>query len=242
MIYDFHCHLDLMPSMKGFAEEAKERYVNILAVTTTPKAYEKEMTCFQLYENIRVALGLHPQLISERYNEISIVEKYIENATYVGEIGLDYNRQFYSSKDKQVYVFENIIKWCSQKGGKVISIHSVHADKSVLDILDKYDCTKKNKCILHWFSGSLSQLQRAVEMECYFSINEMMTQSINGRKLILNIPINKVLIESDAPFINKIITPQQLEDAIRKVELHLSTIWNDNCSEIICLTSKSLFK
>lgn len=54
MIYDFHCHLDLMPSMKGFAEEAKERNINILAVTTTPKAYEKEMTCFQLYENIRV--------------------------------------------------------------------------------------------------------------------------------------------------------------------------------------------
>ena len=172
----------------------KESNINILAVTTTPKAYEKEIDYFHSYENIKIALGLHPQLVSERSNELDLVEKYIEDAAYIGEIGLDYNRQFYSSKNKQIDVFENIIKWCSSKGGKVISIHSVHADKNVLDILEKYDCTKNNKCILHWFSGSLSQLRRAVEMGCYFSINEMMMQSLNGRKLISNIPIDKVLV------------------------------------------------
>lgn len=123
----------------------------------------------------------------------------------------------------------------------MISIHSVHADKNVLDILEKYDCTKNNKCILHWFSGSLSQLRRAVEMECYFSINEMMMQSLNGRKLISNIPIDKVLVESDAPFINRISTPQQLEATILRVELYANTIWNHG-SEIIHLSSKSLFK
>ena len=240
MIYDSHCHLDLMPSMIEFAQNAKKSNINILAVTTTPKAYEKEIDYFHSYENIKVALGLHPQLVSERYNELPLVEKYIENAAYIGEIGLDYNRQFYSSKNKQIDVLENIIKWCSSKGGKVISIHSVFADKNVLDILEKYDCTKNNKCILHWFSGSLSQLHRAVKMGCYFSINEMMTQSINGRKLISNIPIDKVLIESDAPFINKINTLQQLESALLKVELYLSTIEN-NGLEMIHLTSKSLF-
>ena len=240
MIYDSHCHLDLMPSMIEFAQNAKKSNINILAVTTTPKAYEKEIDYFHSDENIKVALGLHPQLVSERYNELPLVEKYIENAAYIGEIGLDYNRQFYSSKNKQIDVFENIIKWCSSKGGKVISIHSVFADKNVLDILEKYDCIKNNKCILHWFSGSLSQLHRAVKMGCYFSINEMMTQSINGRKLISNIPIDKVLIESDAPFINKINTLQQLESALLKVELYLSTIEN-NGLEMIHLTSKSLF-
>ena len=235
MIYDLHCHLDLLPSMREFAKDAKESNINILAVTTTPKAYEKEIAYFHSYENIKIALGLHPQLVSERYNELDLVEKYID------EIGLDYNRQFYSSKNKQIDVFENLIKWCSSKGGKVISIHSVHADKNVLDILEKYDCTKNNKCILHWFSGSLSQLRRAVEMECYFSINEMMMQSLNGRKLISNIPIDKVLVESDAPFINRISTPQQLEATILRVELYANTIWNHG-SEIIHLSSKSLFK
>ena len=55
MIYDSHCHLDLMPSMIEFAQNAKKSNINILAVTTTPKAYEKEIDYFHSYENIKVA-------------------------------------------------------------------------------------------------------------------------------------------------------------------------------------------
>ena len=185
--------------------------IGILAVTTTPKAYEKEITIFKPRVNIKVALGLHPQLVSERYSELSLVEKHIGDAEYIGEIGLDFNSQFYFSKEKQIGVFENVISWCSPKGGKVISIHSVRSDKVVLDVLEKHCCTDKNKCILHWFSGSMTQLRRAVEMGCYFSINGAMIKSPNGHKLIPNIPADKILLESDAPFINDIITPQRLK-------------------------------
>lgn len=54
MIYDLHCHLDLLPSMREFAKDAKESNINILAVTTTPKAYEKEIAYFHSYENIKL--------------------------------------------------------------------------------------------------------------------------------------------------------------------------------------------
>lgn len=238
-LYDLHCHLDLMPSMMDFADEARKRDISIFTVTTTPKAYEKEITFLRSYENIKVGLGLHPQLISERYSELSLVEKYISEVNYIGEVGLDFNKQFYSSNEKQIIVFENIIKWCSQIGGKVISIHSVRSDKIILDILEKYVCTKKNKCILHWFSGSLVQLRRAVEMGCNFSVNGSMIKSLNGQKLIPHIPVERVLIESDAPFINDLSTPQQLEREIRGVEMYLSTIWGKNTPEIIRSTSSS---
>ncbi|MDL2248517.1 TatD family hydrolase [Tyzzerella sp. OttesenSCG-928-J15] len=240
-LYDMHCHIDLMTSMTDFASEAKKMGISVLAVTTTPKAYAKEITSLRSFANIRVGLGLHPQLVSERFNELSLVEKYIGEADYIGEIGLDFNSRFYSSKENQIIVFENIIKWCSQKGGKVISIHTVRSDKTVLDILEKYRCTEKNKCILHWFSGSMTQLRRAVEMGCYFSINGIMIKSPNGQKLIPSFPIEKVLTESDAPFINNIGTPQQLEAEIRSVEMYLSAIWSQNTTEIIHSTSKSFF-
>ena len=236
-----HCHIDLIPSMMDFANVAKNMGISILTVTTTPKAYEKERLFFSSYKNIKVGLGLHPQLISERFDELSIVEKHISEARYIGEIGLDFNNQFYSSKEKQIIAFENIIKWCSRKSGKVISIHSVHSDRNVLDILEQYNCAKKNKCILHWFSGSRVQLQRAVEMGCYFSVNAAMIESPNGQKLLPHIPVEKVLVESDAPFINSISTPQQLEREIRSVEMYLNTIWNENISEIIRSTSKEIF-
>lgn len=240
-LFDFHCHLDLMPSMLGFANEAAKAGMGILAVTTTPKAYEKEIMVLRSHANIRVALGLHPQLVFERYSELSLVERYISETKYIGEIGLDFNNQFYFSKETQVDVFGNIISWCSQKGGKVISVHTVRSDKAVLDILEKHCCTEKNKCILHWFCGSMAQLRRAVEMGCYFSINGIMIKSPNGQKLIPNIPVEKLLIESDAPFINNINTPQQLETEMRSIELYLSTIWGGNIPDIIRSTSITLF-
>ena len=167
-IFDMHCHVDLMPSMTAFANDALKASIGLLAVTTTPKAYEKEMAALQPFPNVRVALGLHPQLIEERYSEIFIVEKYLEDAHYIGEIGLDFNKQFYHSKNKQLDAFERIIKRCGELGGKILSIHSVHADKPTLDIIEKYSAHRQNTIILHWFSGTQKQLQRAVQLGVIF--------------------------------------------------------------------------
>ena len=200
-MYDMHCHLDLMPNMQMVAEQALKRDINILTMTTTPKAYKKEIAILKNYTNIRVALGLHPQLIKERYAEVELVEQYIEKANYIGEIGLDFGKQYYSSKQKQIDVFDKIIKWSSELGNKVISIHSVKADRFVVDMIEKSGCYKNNICILHWFSGTSKQLQRAIEMGCYFSVNYKMLDSDNGRKLLSKIPPNRIVLEPDAPFI-----------------------------------------
>ena len=239
-LFDLHCHLDLLPSMLEFALEAKKECIGILAVTTTPKAYAKEIVSFRSLVNIRVALGLHPQLVSERYNELSLVERYIDEAEYVGEIGLDFNSKFYFSKEKQTDVYENIIRWCSSNVGKTISIHSVRSDKVVLDILDKYCCTEKNKCILHWFSGSAAQLRRAVEMGCYFSINRAMIKSPNGQKLLTTIPPENMLVETDAPFINEIHSIQQFKSELMDIEASLVSVFGNDIIQSIYKKSKEL--
>lgn len=110
ILYDMHCHLDLMPRMKDIIQESLKERLRIVAVTTTPKAYKKEIEYCKDNPNIKVALGLHPQLVKDRYDELSIVINNICNAKYIGEIGLDFNRQYYSSKEKQIKVFSEIIK------------------------------------------------------------------------------------------------------------------------------------
>lgn len=211
-----HCHLDLMSSMQEIASKASKNNLNILAMTTTPKAYIKEVSLLRDYSNIRVALGLHPQLIKERYLELSIVEKHIQSANYIGEIGLDFSREYYSSKEKQIEVFDKIIYWSTLFGNKIISIHSVKSDKSVIDILEKHACHKNNICILHWFSGSLSQLERAIKLGCFFSINLKMLDSSNGRSILRMLPIDRILLESDAPFISNIKTGDELLSVLDK--------------------------
>jgi TatD DNase family protein len=239
-LYDMHCHVDLMPSMVDFAKEAEKEGIGIFAVTTTPKAFEKEVTALISLSNIKIGLGLHPQLVSERYGELSFIEKLIGDTRYIGEIGLDFNKQFYASKNKQMDAFDCIVNWCSLQGGKVISIHSVFSDKAVLDILQRYECAKKNKCILHWFSGSQMQLRRANEMGCFVSVNSAMLNSPNGQKLIKIIPVDRMLIESDAPFVGEVNNAQQLKTVLREIEGSLVAIFGHDIIEHIRRNSRAL--
>ncbi|WP_422484606.1 Qat anti-phage system TatD family nuclease QatD [Gudongella sp. DL1XJH-153] len=220
-IFDLHCHVDLFPSMQQAAKESGNMDIQIFSVTTTPKAYEKEISLLRDYETIKLALGLHPQLVKERSCELDLVKKYLPDAKYIGEIGLDFNRQFYESKDKQLHVFDTIIRECAYHKGKIISIHSVKSAKQVLDILEKYKCCQTCKCILHWYSGEIKQLKRAIEMGCFFSINLKMLESDNGKMIIERIPIERILVESDAPFIhdanNMMSLKELMSDTIEKL-------------------------
>jgi TatD DNase family protein len=241
-IYDMHCHVDLMQSMVKFSKIALEERINLLAMTTTPKAYEIEKEKLSGFSNVQVALGLHPQLVFERINELALIEKYINTTRFVGEIGLDFNKQFYHSKERQIDVFSQIIGWCQRSPMKIISIHSVRSDKDVLDILEKYDCTKQNKCILHWYSGTLKQLDRAIKLDCFFSVNEYMLNSPNGRSIIQRIPVERLLIESDAPFISDIRTVEQLKKKLTYCLNELAVIKGAEVSKCIYETSRRLLR
>ncbi|MCH4184787.1 MAG: TatD family hydrolase [Eggerthellaceae bacterium] len=82
---------------------------------------------------------------------------------------------------------------------KVISIHAIRATDDVLDCLERYQCTVQNDCIIHWFSGSSDQLQRAIKLGCYFSIGTRMLQTKRGRAYVRAIPLDRLLIETDLP-------------------------------------------
>ena len=237
-----HCHLDLMPSMKVIANKTLLNDINIITMTNTPKAYEKEIYLFDEYKNICVALGLHPQLVKDRYLELAIIKKYIKTANYIGEIGLDFGKQYYSFQKKQIEVFDKIIYWCSLYGNKVISIHSVKSDKMVMDILEKYNCTKNNICILHWFSGTINQLNRAIELGCYFSVNINMINSKNGQKILKKIPIDKILIESDAPFISNIKTSNDLINILYNTSEKIEENYNIKLDDINKVGNKIFYR
>jgi len=54
--------------------------------------------------------------------------------------------------------------------------------------------------ILHWFSGSIKVAARAWTLGCYFSINPRMLEHDAGLKLVKAIPVERLLLETDAPF------------------------------------------
>lgn len=225
-MFDMHCHVDLIDHMEQFCSEAKACDISLFAVTTTPKAYNIEQTMLSNYSSVYVALGLHPQLVSERKNELTIFDKYVSTSRFIGEVGLDFSKRFYNSREDQLNVFEHIIQSCVHS--KTISIHAVFAVKQVLDILERYRTTEHNTCIFHWYSGSLTQLDRALELGCFFSINEQMLHSHNGARVIEHIPTSQILLESDAPFAGEIKTAAQLKMSLERSIVGVEKIKNEN--------------
>ena len=83
--------------------------------------------------------------------------------------------------------------------GRVISIHSVRAASEALDTLQRFDMPHNSTCIFHWFSGTSDELARARALGCYFSVNARMLATKRGREYARQIPLDKLLLETDAP-------------------------------------------
>jgi TatD DNase family protein len=199
-LIDFHCHVDLYPDFEKFVGEIERHAVYTLAVTTTPRAWNRNRDVCAETKYLRAALGLHPQLVEEHFEEIALWEKRLEETRYVGEIGLDAGPRHFKSLDRQKQIFARILSACAEQGGKILSIHSVRAAAQVLDMLEKYLPAERGVAVLHWFSGTMSEAKLAIEFGCYFSVNEQMAKTPNGAKLIGAIPLDRILTETDGPF------------------------------------------
>ena len=219
---DLHTHLDLYPDALRLAHKVNDANSFTLCVTTSPRAWEATSRVFSKLPNIKVALGLHPETVSRKYGERDLLLRYISLVGYVGEIGLDGLQQNMSSRIMQKQILENVLSETSRAGGRVLSIHSRRAVSEVLALLRTYP--KAGIPILHWFSGSISELRDAINLGCFFSVNTLMATSEKGSRLISLMPHDRVLPESDGPFAVHEGTPLSPMGS-NDVALCLSRIW-----------------
>lgn len=197
---DFHCHLDLHPDFARAVEEREEAKIYTLGVTTTPLAWAQNKELTQNTRYVRSALGLHPQLVSDRAAEIEHWKQHLAETRYVGEVGLDAGPRYKNSISLQREIFTEILQSCAVVGNKILSVHSVRAAKDVLDLLNQHLPPERGRVVLHWFTGSKKELQRAIESDCYFSFNADMLGTSGGREIATTVPLERVLTETDAPF------------------------------------------
>jgi len=147
---------------------------------------------------IKTALGLHPQLAHERYNELPLFERLLGEVDYVGEIGLDGSKYYKQHLEMQRQVFGKILYMVEKAGGKFMSVHSRGAVPDVLSMIEQHPDT--GPVILHWFSGSQAQMRKALALGCWFSIGPKMFETKKGRDLISELPADRILFETDGPF------------------------------------------
>jgi TatD DNase family protein len=225
-LIDFHCHIDLYADPAAVLAESEKRGVYVLAVTTTPKAWKGNRKIIGARRRIQSGLGLHPELVAERYSEVALWEHFLSETNYVGEVGLDGSPAYKGSWDLQRQILARILKACAGAGGKVISLHSRRAAGAVLDALEAEP--NAGVPILHWFSGSKRDLERAIRLGCWFSVGPAMLRSEAGRALAAAMPKERMLTETDAPFAQIDGRPLMPWDVVLAYPV-LGEIWQ--CSE-----------
>lgn len=214
---DFHCHLDLYRDHAALIVECDREAVATLTVTTTPKAWPRNRDMAASSRHVRAALGLHPQLVAEREGELPLFHRHLAETRYVGEVGLDAGPRFYKSFEAQERVFESVLRACAEQGGKIITIHSVRAVAKVLGHLERHLPPGRGRPVLHWFTGTAAEARRAANIGCYFSINIEMIRSPKHRALVVALPMDRLLTETDGPFVEVEGRPTRPRDVIHAV-------------------------
>lgn len=194
-LIDTHFHLDFYRDHKHWYEFINQQKQYTLCVTNSPGIF---YSCKRMYSEtkyLKFALGYNPKsIISERFDK-RLFNHLIEETKYIGEVGLDFTGKLKDKQKEQVEIFEYIC--ASVSNNQVLSIHSKNAETDVLNVLKR---NRVKKAILHWYSGDLQTLNKFIESGYFFSVNSNMINSSKGKSIIQNIPMNRILIESDGPF------------------------------------------
>ncbi len=204
--------------------------------------------------NVIAGVGLHPWWIADGRCGTAEVDLLCELAVrerFIGEVGLDFSPRFAGTEGIQTQAFERLCQALSQNplAGRVLSIHSVRAAGATLDILESNgllkDTPNSPTIIFHWFSGTSDELARARNAGCYFSINERMLVTKRGREYARQIPLDRLLLETDAPTEeNEDTTAQSLVESLTSVSKSIATLKNCDVRRIesvVLANSRSIF-
>jgi TatD DNase family protein len=219
---DFHCHLDLYPAAREVYKEASRRNTFTWLVTTSPKAFAATSRVLEAASTVLITPGLHPEIAHERAPELDLLLEQIAAVRAVGEVGLDGSPRYKQHLETQRRIFSAVVRRCADLGGRTLSIHSRRAVTDVLAELERHP--GYGTAVLHWFSGTLSELTAATARGCWFSIGPAMFESANGRSLAANMPRDRVVPESDGPFTKvagEPVMPWSADDTARR----LSVLW-----------------
>ncbi len=204
---DSHCHLDHEPlheNLSDIISRSKETGITkLLTICTTLDSFENIKTIIKKDQMIYGTYGIHPhETENNRVDKQTIIKSVNENEKIIGigETGLDF---FYnhSNKIRQVDSFKAHIEAAIELN-KPIIIHSRDAENETFEILNSYK-DDNLKILMHCFTGTLEFSKRLLALGAFFSASGIITfkNSIELQNTFKAIPSEKLLIETDSPFL-----------------------------------------
>lgn len=238
---DTHCHIhhckdpDLV--FQNAINQGVKKFINIFDCTEEKKNYE-----FYSHESFFKSYGVHPlnvEKISQEEAE-KTMEEWSPLVCAYGETGIDLYRS--NNKSLQMEFLDLHARMC-EKYNKTIVIHARNCDyKELLESIKKYHIRK----VLHCFTGNSEEAKICLDYDCWISFSGILTfnKSDYLRDILKFCPENKILLETDSPFLapepfrGKENQPSFIEKTylkaseIRKLSMEqIITIVNKNCKD-----------
>lgn len=202
LLVDTHAHLadDAFDSDRDeVLQRARSAGVAaVISVSESIEDAEKNLELSKIKSMMLPAAGLYPSVLDSRRADemLSFIRREREDLRAIGEVGLDY-WIVKEEKEREIQreIFQNFIN-LSIELDLPLNVHSRSAGRHVIDMLL---CHNAKKVQLHAFDGKASYALRAVEAGYYFSIPPSVIRSTQKQKLVRQLPLHSLLVETDSP-------------------------------------------
>jgi TatD DNase family protein len=205
MLADTHCHLDFPefdPDRDEVIQRAKKEGIAYLVnIGSSLAGSEKSLALAKEYDFIYASVGIHPheadkcdEKTKERLKLLAGEDKVVA----VGETGLDYYKN-YSQAENQRKLFVSLLQLAKDFSLPLV-IHTRQASKDTLKILKE---AMPVKAVVHCFSGDEDFLKSCLDLGFLisFTCNITYKKADNLRRLVKITPLDRLLLETDAPFL-----------------------------------------
>lgn len=205
---DTHVHLDFpdyQADRQGLIESLRQADIGVITIATSTES-NQEVNQLSRQPLIWGAVGLHPTEISTStlvqlpnlLTELELMIQSNSKIVAIGEVGLDYYHE-QGSADIQKTALRQLLT-LAQELKKPIIFHCREAYGDLITILGDYPGLRG---VVHCFSGSREQAEKFLELGLYLSFTANITYPKNQELLAITkqVPLEKLLIETDSPFL-----------------------------------------
>jgi TatD DNase family protein len=207
-LVDSHCHLDfpdLNSDLDGVVKRARQAGIGrMVTISTRVKRHDQVQAIAERFDDVFCSVGTHPHYAHE---ELDIgADELVKRSAHprvvaIGEAGLDYYRNN-SPRDAQEQGFRAHIA-AARETGLPLVIHSRDADDDMARILEEESGKGAFPAVLHCFTGGRDLAMRAIALGHYVSFTGILTfkASDNLRAVAAELPADRILVETDAPYL-----------------------------------------
>ena len=204
LIFDSHAHYDA----DAFDEDREavlsalpaQGVCAVIQCATDPDSIQKSLKMAEKYPYIRVAVGVHPEFVSQATPDwLDVVRQAAAHPLVcaIGEIGLDYYWEENAPREVQVDWCRRQIELAMELDLPVI-LHDREAHEDTMNLIREY----RPRGVVHCFSGSAEMARQIADLGLYIGLGGAATFK-NARKPVevaASLPLDRLLLETDAPY------------------------------------------